>query len=559
MNLTSQSNILNKKLISSYSLPFRKVISLVTFDKNTLPVGSFVYKEQKYPGDIDIREVLKGGNTRQKAIKKIVKDIQTIIKKIVNEPGFYVADFKAGIDERFPNDRNKYIVRWTDKELLQGFKILSGNKKITLEKAIQDPTIVKLDVWAPVNGRYIEASNFMILIEEDKNGNITFLNGEQPDYLNSIRQDIQLYFSPEDLNAFKATKREWLIAASLKDFKVLKLIDPLITGDTGLLYQVVSDIKTLIELLEKVKKPRYKFIFDEIDNFKYRLSFINEFQFNEQEIDDLIDNIINKQLKGQKLINQLEKILSHLMKILNEFTFGYDINYGLYPPPKNYNLGGSFFTDTYQFLENKYRKKYCNNKSRPLLKGEIHPLCANFEGPGTRIDLPEVRNYPPYNDVDAAARQHDIDYYEASLLTNQLEKEHKIREADNKFLKRIEPFKNEEPYYSIGKLGIQGKVAAENLLPKFVKYIAPSYFGSGIKKFTNKDANKFLKAIKFDIKKSNIKLKDLVTGMNIELEHGKKYPYTNVTNDDLIKTGKIALVHLLERSDYYQKLLKYVE
>jgi Protein of unknown function (DUF5661) len=45
-------------------------------------------------------------------------------------------------------------------------------------------------------------------------------------------------------------------------------------------------------------------------------------------------------------------------------------------------------------------------------------------------------------------------------------------------------------------------------------------------------------------------------GMNVELEHGTVSPLTNVTNDDLLLTGKIALAHLNEFSDYYTRLLK---
>ena len=46
------------------------------------------------------------------------------------------------------------------------------------------------------------------------------------------------------------------------------------------------------------------------------------------------------------------------------------------------------------------------------------------------------------------------------------------------------------------------------------------------------------------------------TGMNIELEHGKRDHATNVTNDDMIITGKIALAHLKEFPDYYTRLVK---
>ena len=45
-------------------------------------------------------------------------------------------------------------------------------------------------------------------------------------------------------------------------------------------------------------------------------------------------------------------------------------------------------------------------------------------------------------------------------------------------------------------------------------------------------------------------------GLNVELEHGARDPETNVTNDDPILTGKIALAHLNEFSDYYTRLLK---
>jgi hypothetical protein len=45
-------------------------------------------------------------------------------------------------------------------------------------------------------------------------------------------------------------------------------------------------------------------------------------------------------------------------------------------------------------------------------------------------------------------------------------------------------------------------------------------------------------------------------GMEVELEHGARDPATNVTNDDLLITGKIALAHLNEFPDYYDRLEK---
>jgi len=43
-------------------------------------------------------------------------------------------------------------------------------------------------------------------------------------------------------------------------------------------------------------------------------------------------------------------------------------------------------------------------------------------------------------------------------------------------------------------------------------------------------------------------------GLEVELEHGLRDPSTNVTDNDLVMTGKIALAHLNEFGDYYTRL-----
>ncbi len=46
---------------------------------------------------------------------------------------------------------------------------------------------------------------------------------------------------------------------------------------------------------------------------------------------------------------------------------------------------------------------------------------------------------------------------------------------------------------------------------------------------------------------------EFLDGINIELEHGTINPSTNVTNNDLIMTAKIALAHLNEFPNYYSR------
>lgn len=61
-----------------------------------------------------------------------------------------------------------------------------------------------------------------------------------------------------------------------------------------------------------------------------------------------------------------------------------------------------------------------------------------------------------------------------------------------------------------------------------------------------------IKFDKFDVEQFRI-------GLNVELEHGSINPFTNITNDDPIITGKITLAHLNEYPDYYIRLTKMEE
>ena len=49
-------------------------------------------------------------------------------------------------------------------------------------------------------------------------------------------------------------------------------------------------------------------------------------------------------------------------------------------------------------------------------------------------------------------------------------------------------------------------------------------------------------------------LEQLRMGMEVELEHGRTNPLTNITDDDALLTAKIALAHLRELPDYYTRL-----
>ncbi|MFX0168815.1 MAG: DUF5661 family protein [Candidatus Hodarchaeota archaeon] len=77
------------------------------------------------------------------------------------------------------------------------------------------------------------------------------------------------------------------------------------------------------------------------------------------------------------------------------------------------------------------------------------------------------------------------------------------------------------------------------------------------KSFTAKEAKEI--GEKLGIKWDKFDIEQFRKGMDVELEHGRRDPRTNVTDDDPILTGKIAWAHLIEFPDYYERLEKLEE
>ena len=72
------------------------------------------------------------------------------------------------------------------------------------------------------------------------------------------------------------------------------------------------------------------------------------------------------------------------------------------------------------------------------------------------------------------------------------------------------------------------------------------------KRFTREEAKKIGEKLGINWSKWNIE--QFRMGLDVELEHGTISPKTNITNDNPIMTGKIALAHLNEFPDYYTRL-----
>ena len=74
------------------------------------------------------------------------------------------------------------------------------------------------------------------------------------------------------------------------------------------------------------------------------------------------------------------------------------------------------------------------------------------------------------------------------------------------------------------------------------------------KSFTREDALVVATHLGIDFEALKYDLEQFRMGLDVELEHGPRSPRTDVSGDDSIITGKIALAHLNEFPDYYTRL-----
>lgn len=231
-----------------------------------------------------------------------------------------------------------HIVRWTPEEVIQGFKELKGNIKFTLEDAFSSPAITKLDVIGLVQrSRY---TDFSIIYEFRNKGKV--LNIGMSDIEPALKESMYAYYY--DKNYFKMAKRMFALAKYKKDNAIVAKLAPIFNTDLGLIYSVMSDIGTLIYLVEHEKQIPYERIKYQIDQFKARLANVYSLQKWFAEEPFINDRIRFLSEMGQRrnrkeiYVATLQQIEEHLQKLLSYYAERMLRNLHLLPIPESFRL-----------------------------------------------------------------------------------------------------------------------------------------------------------------------------------------------------------------------------
>jgi hypothetical protein len=378
--------LLQTRPMKSLSLDTIEAIDLITLDKAYPPniVGSFKYIVHEYPADIDMFESYKGCCTLKKAAEEIADKFKEMAKKIKAKEDIYLGDFKAGIDHRYyvnigkstngklhyynPENirkrilelkgaklydqeeanalllkvienptiqeyneldsalQKRYIVRWNLDELVKGEKMLPLGLRLSLEEAVSQKGVVKIDIWVYLNKRYIEMTNWYMLTYADASGKMHNLSVKPEKYESSIRKDLIHYNDPTVNKYMKLAKRLWLYAVLKNDKKLMFALYPLFSSGAAKMYQILGEIETISNILEKVQKPHMQTILENIEDWKTRLGTVMSDVLPiavDHTINQKIDAILSNKEKKEVMIVYLNQIEEKLNDYVNRYVKRY--------------------------------------------------------------------------------------------------------------------------------------------------------------------------------------------------------------------------------------------
>ena len=242
-------------------------------------LGSNSYKGLIFPSDYDFTSDI------SESIKALAKHLSDLFKKSLP---FIFLDFKAGL---FNGEK----IRWTPKQISNGF-----NKK-SLEDALKDNTLIKLDYAVKLGNSFFENSIIFYTKYQTES--------TKKEVENELEEEITEYSKD---NSMKSLKRLFsLLKLQNKNKPLQNKLITFFNSDVGLANKIKNDLE-LLELIISKHKLSLEEIIETTQMIKERLStiaWINPNEFNK----------INKSNYKQIIKKEIEYIRSRINPIAKAF------------------------------------------------------------------------------------------------------------------------------------------------------------------------------------------------------------------------------------------------
>ena len=181
------------------------------------------------------------------------------------------------------------LLRWTPKEVVQGYKELRDENIIYLQDAFKTKGITKIDLIVWLKNKYVEVSNIILWMKGSKSYA----------YIPAIKKGLAeniLEFEAEG-NYVKLAKRMLSLAKQYKNHTDINKLTEILNSPLGKLYLVCADMEVLQEFPSAVKKNKRK-----------------ELNLLKDDFAKLFFPELNKAVPDLKILPKLKEILQREMK-----------------------------------------------------------------------------------------------------------------------------------------------------------------------------------------------------------------------------------------------------
>jgi len=354
----------------NYSSDVLAIIDALAFEpKNIEVAGSMALKSQQYSADFDLYEIVRSDSKmRKSAIQSFIRGFQNNIKELKDLPDCYIGDIKCGevsewrvvdgdvrrghivgysaeesrkkvdhlenigvlsdteadaaraliktkptVEEylMLSKELRPHVVRWSPADVLRGFLYLRNGRRFTLEDGICSPAITKVDVVALVNkSRYADFSCIYSF-----RWKTTVLNNVDDDPIHELKKNIVSLYAEE--NYYKMAKRIFSVLKNeRRELPLLGALSEMFNSDLGRLYSIISDIGTLIYLLENEGVLSLNKIKYEVGQFRSRMG--NIFETDAVNTKRILSDLMSLETASRaRLVSGLKDISNKLTRVLN--------------------------------------------------------------------------------------------------------------------------------------------------------------------------------------------------------------------------------------------------
>jgi hypothetical protein len=312
------------------------------------------------------------------------------------ECSFILQNWKQGepvnLEEIKAVIRKHYVIRWNAKEIEAGKKKING-KTVLLEDIIEKGNNqINIETIIIVDGKIYDMSNFYSLLYDDKkNGQIKSINLNQrvvTDFHNFFLEGLRnsmnnLITSKLDYNPIKYLKRIYSYAKYTKNEPLANRVLPILNGILGNMYQLKSEISTILKLMESGYKYPPITVWKNIEAVKYRLS-VSPF-FSDEVLKKYNSLIEENKNHPDLMIVVLTNIKQNLVTNININTTQILTKMGLLPIPKelsiHQNEGGSvLLRSLWDFVNNMTNKIGFGINDHPnhQIESGVHNISPQF-------------------------------------------------------------------------------------------------------------------------------------------------------------------------------------